>query len=353
MKKFCAWIRNKKLEEVSEKRNPTKHELENLLALINNRGNEQLQQFEVTVKKPKVEYQESVDVDLESQAIEVDENVDVEAESKKLNVEFAKLTKLIEHEDTAQIQYLIEHNTDMFDKKNSFNCTVLHVAAGAGMEEVVKSLLKYKPHMINTITSNHYYDLTPLDFAIVYGHIGIVKILLDLKPKFIDMVEKDDSTLLHHAVYQDSPDRIEFLLHGTPFWHAPQEDSVEIIKLLLKLKPELINMLNKNGQSAFYMAALCNNNIATQYLQNKTPIDDVFNTYISLKLVDDFKEFQKLVIEHSAPRLAEILTVDLANIVQEYILNVNTPIEELPDTPQMIAEQIHFANIWHSLFGAN
>ena len=93
------------------------------------------------------------------------------------------------------------------------------------------------------------YHQLPLHFAAYNGLTDVVEQLLKLKPDLITMVSKDGQTALYGAAYGGSE---------------------QVIDKLLELKPDLISMVDHNNSTALHLAALGGNEqVVNKLLQLK------------------------------------------------------------------------------------
>ena len=103
---------------------------------------------------------------------------------------------------------------------------------------------------------NDYYYLdgaTPLMFAIFYRDLGIMKYLLD---KGADPYTKDD-----------------YPYNWNAFLWACAVGNVDVIKMIVKFYPDLINSKHVYDENGLHMAALNNNTEVFEYLVNDLGID--------------------------------------------------------------------------------
>ncbi|MBD0391016.1 ankyrin repeat domain-containing protein [Wolbachia endosymbiont of Pentalonia nigronervosa] len=84
-----------------------------------------------------------------------------------------------------------------FQEQHIYNkCTLLHISAYYGLENIVNALLKLEK--IDVHTTNKY-RVTPLHWAAISGNAGVVRALLENRAN-IDAIDQAEATPLHWAV---------------------------------------------------------------------------------------------------------------------------------------------------------
>lgn len=197
------------------------------------------------------------------------------------------------------LKYLIEHGWDAFIT-NSFNQTLLHLAAEAGQEDQVRYLISLGLKVGAQDRSKR----NPLFMACIQGHRTVVQLLLNLVPldaisiegetvlhivafygytpilqdilnkaaitksanKLLAMQDQDGKAALHKAVWgKPKPDVVQLLLdtgadpnvennYGyTPLHWAAKHGHVESAKILMKAGAQL-DICNKNGDFPLTLA---------------------------------------------------------------------------------------------------
>jgi len=163
-----------------------------------------------------------------------------------------------------QPEYGCNVNIREFDHGES----ALHVAALKGYSQIA-SLLIEKGEDINVNIRDHD-NYTPLHHACIYGHVNIVRTLLNKKAD-VNAQSNEGYTPLHAAALHGNPDVITTLLdHGanvnfadsfgyTALTFAVREEKLEAVRVLVKQGASL-SALTTDGFDPLLIAA-CRNNL--------------------------------------------------------------------------------------------
>jgi ankyrin repeat protein len=145
------------------------------------------------------------------------------------------------HNSVQCLGYFINSGIEISLPHSTTNSAPLHFAAEYGHVEVVKILLE-KGANIGAQNQNGY---TPLHFAAEYGHVEVVKILLE-KGANIEAQNQNAYTTLHFAAEKGNFAVIKILLEKvadieaksqngyTPLHLAAGDGNVEVVKILLE-----------------------------------------------------------------------------------------------------------------------
>ena len=132
------------------------------------------------------------------------------------------------------------------DEINERNC--LHEAAICGREEILEIGLARGVDVARVDV----YGRLPLHYACIYGHVGMIDILLRKNPKTINCLDHDNFTPLIHGIVRHQLECVqELLAHGAridpgsdadhvPLNLACQHGSVEITELLLEKRAKIL-----------------------------------------------------------------------------------------------------------------
>lgn len=113
---------------------------------------------------------------------------------------------------------------------NAGGLAPMHLACQRGQHEVVKRIASLVPEWIDTATSKDKY--TPLHIACEHFHKDVISVLLEHEAK-ISTTKKDELSPLHIAV------RKEF---------------TEGVELLVKRRPECVNLRDKQQRTSLHYA---------------------------------------------------------------------------------------------------
>ena len=203
----------------------------------------------------------------------------------------------------------------LIDKKFNINAkgdrgfTALHHAAEHGHLEIVKILID-KGANINIPTSEGRF---PIQFAAYNGHLDILKHLLEI---IKDVNFKDDetnATLLMCASMGDKDNVVKYLMDQgaditimdidgkVPLHYATYNGHLNVIKLLIESKPELINAPTLQGETALHIATKTGQTEVVKYLLSKRADNNLQDkNHKTAKLIaerEGFEEIFKLLDE--------------------------------------------------------
>ncbi len=144
----------------------------------------------------------------------------------------------------------------LFDNEQQGKCTILHVAVDVGCKDVMEFLLDDVVHgNIQNSDGN-----ISLHIAVSKGDREIVDMLLDKEPDFVDIKDSYGDTPLHIAVFNGDREMIDMsIINGdsSALLHVPDsQGNIEIIEILLDKKPAFINIHDKNGNIPLHLAVL-------------------------------------------------------------------------------------------------
>ncbi|KDP40883.1 hypothetical protein JCGZ_24882 [Jatropha curcas] len=210
----------------------------------------------------------------------------------------SRLIEAIERNDIVGIRRLAEQGIEVFDRSSDTLTTVLHLASRFGQTEVVRELVKLCPHLVgakNVRGETPYHEAcrkgnadiilllletnpwaastlnnmnkSPLSIACSLGHIDIVKLLLN--QQWLDTEDGIDSTCLHEAVSAGNIKIVKAILERrpnfslmtdkdgcVPLHYACQKSLLEIARILLEYVPDSAKVFNKNGYTPVHLAVI-------------------------------------------------------------------------------------------------
>src|SRR5262249_8705731 len=86
--------------------------------------------------------------------------------------------------DAAQVKLMLARGADV-NAKTAYGATALSFAADKGHLEVVKVLVKHKA---DVNVRDTYYGFAPLDWAVMNGHVGVVRSLVEAGARVDDVL---------------------------------------------------------------------------------------------------------------------------------------------------------------------
>ncbi len=207
--------------------------------------------------------------------------------------------------DFESAKLLIDYGADMrtspwSDKKEYLSPLI--VACRSGHIEIIKKILEKHPDLLTQPTSNGYTPLqlaclanqlaaaqllieygadpyaldfagsAPFHLAIMKGHLPIVRMILEKAPNKNTVIEQKNAagcSPLQLACLHGHGDIIQLLvdnganirgmnsLHQTVLHAAALANHAELIPVLLKIAPDLLNQKNNDGKTPLYSACKC------------------------------------------------------------------------------------------------
>ncbi|KAK7139556.1 hypothetical protein R3I93_016630 [Phoxinus phoxinus] len=163
---------------------------------------------------------------------------------------------------TEVVRVLLQNNArvDVFDEEGK---AAIHLAAEQGHQDIVDILLSHKA-FVNTKTK---LGLTPLHLSARSGSARLVRLLVETHQASVDALSLRKQTPLHLAAVGGQLDVCSSLLNlnaditaadirgQTPLHLAAESDHSEVVKLFLRLRPELATLANMEGATCAHIAA--------------------------------------------------------------------------------------------------
>ena len=149
-----------------------------------------------------------------------------------------------------------------------------------------------------------------MHYAATYGHKDVVELLLANRA---DVNAKDykGNTPLHDAVDNGYKDVAELLLqhdgqdmtaHDATIHEAAKSGNYEMVKVLLKANPDLVNSKDNNSATPLhYAAAMGYRDVAELLLANKADVnakDNKGNTPLHVAVDNGYKDVAELLLQH-------------------------------------------------------
>jgi ankyrin repeat protein len=202
------------------------------------------------------------------------------------------------------VELLLKHENIKINQVDENGEIALHWAARLGYKDVVELLLKHEDIDVNLANNYGWTALhlsilkndkdiveLPLDHAHVnalklllkHENIDVVELLLKHENIDINLADKYGFTALHFGVLEGAMDIVELLLQNnnidvnltdqnlkTALHLAAEIVDTDIVKLLLDtMTPEAINKIDKDGKTAFNIAAISHHdNILNLFIES-------------------------------------------------------------------------------------
>jgi len=149
----------------------------------------------------------------------------------------------------------------------------IHIATCSGNSVIVRLLCDKYGVDVNCSTSEAFgkqpqKDMTPLHWAAAYGHVEVVKLLLDNNADVNASRTNDGTTSLYIAAYNGRTEVVKLLLDNnadvnasrtddgtTPLYIAAQYGHTEVVNLLLDNNADVNARRTNDGDTPLYIAA--------------------------------------------------------------------------------------------------
>ncbi|GMH36847.1 hypothetical protein BSKO_04720 [Bryopsis sp. KO-2023] len=157
--------------------------------------------------------------------------------------------------DSKKVKELLSKGADLSSTHEDSRYTPLHAATRFGHVEIVKILIEAGAN----IFARAAYGLSTLHIAVTYGQLNVIKVLIEAGANANARDNKDD-TSLHSAAYAGSPELVQFLLENgaeidarnkfgsTPIIIAAYNGNDEAIEVLIRAGADL-SIKDKNGNT--------------------------------------------------------------------------------------------------------
>lgn len=135
-----------------------------------------------------------------------------------------------------------------FEAKDDCKCSPLHEAAARGKVEVVRVLVNCGAD----VHSKNLFDWIPFELAIIHKQAAVVRVFIELRPNLIKIRDKKGQTPLHLAANSNIEIMEILLKHGLHVnvvdnaYHTPLELITEVLDSDKTLVEEVADRLKKN-----------------------------------------------------------------------------------------------------------
>ena len=138
--------------------------------------------------------------------------------------------------------------------------TPLHKAPKYGKLSVVKLLME-RPEISGHQRSNEKFGRLPMQMAAKYRHLKVVEYFLATDEDLVNAVDNNGKTVLHHALFEGTPQTIESLLKHkniksdmrdkqgrTPLWDAIENDLSSAFSILCQRSDIEQDLMDSDGR---------------------------------------------------------------------------------------------------------
>ncbi len=166
---------------------------------------------------------------------------------------------------------------DEFIESNYDGSNILHFLAIDGNEEVIKLILEKKvdPSKLNrVISASDKIEITPLGYAIMYGHLELVKLFM--KKEYSLRVNSNLNHPLYWAAMGNQLEIVKYFIDNRRFQfdigvvlYAIQGNSLDVVRYCVEEKKIDINLKDKEGEGYLYHAVRSGHLDTIKYLIQK------------------------------------------------------------------------------------
>ncbi|KAI3465740.1 hypothetical protein Pfo_022403 [Paulownia fortunei] len=192
-------------------------------------------------------------------------------------------------EEVARI--LINKNPEMPYSLNKEGKSLLYLAAEAGFVTIAR-LLMYNPVGNYSLGGKHKNKiiLFLLLFHLLNNILDVIKLLWEKDPSSFQLRNSKGKNPLHAAVCMEYTEGVKFLLDKHcefayqkdkqgfyPIHSASNKGLVDIIKLMLQIRPDIRELLTAHGQNMLHAAARSGNHKAVEYMLKMPELEKLIN----------------------------------------------------------------------------
>ncbi|XP_037495136.1 ankyrin repeat-containing protein At5g02620 isoform X2 [Jatropha curcas] len=175
------------------------------------------------------------------------------------------LQEIVLKGDVLTFLSLFEGNENIINQKipSGSSNTILHIAALHGHLELGKEIVKLRPEMVSEVNEKME---TPLHGACREGKLEMVKLLIETDPWVVYKVNRDNESALFVACERGKLEVVNYLLNfhwllmsevdslTTSLHIAALGGHTEIVKEILKIRPDFAWKKDKNGCTPLHLA---------------------------------------------------------------------------------------------------
>lgn len=231
------------------------------------------------------------------------------------------------------VRLLLVEGTASVTKGDKQGNEPLHLAVIHRQTQIIKLLIQLGKAPVYSLNLK---SKSPIDLAIEKGDLDALNVMLDANPDLKLKSKKRLESALQKASVKGDPRIVERLLRAgaqdifAAFLEAVRYTYVDVARIFLKLDPEIINHLDRQGNRALGLAAKSNYIKMTRFLLAN-------NANSSLGLIIDGFELSPLYIAslHGYRAIVEILLMEKADANQPFFHSrIGRPLR----TPLHVAE---------------
>ncbi len=221
---------------------------------------------------------------------------------------------------------------------------ILHMPGLLGLTPLMIAIQSNKPRVIHflleqesiiDLTTPNDMGNTALHLAVEKGYLDIVEMLLRKKPELLDIVGYNGWTPLQTAVFNGQKEIVDFLLNSSYAMHLQHKDvdgntalhldaregHLKIFEMLLRKKPELLDIVGDNGWTPLQTAV---------FYEQKELVDFLLNSSYAVDL--QHKDFYEntvlhLAVEGGSLDIVEMLLRKMPELLHVQGFNGRTPLQ--------------------------
>ncbi|XP_042513772.1 ankyrin repeat-containing protein At5g02620-like [Macadamia integrifolia] len=198
----------------------------------------------------------------------------------------------IRRNDHKMVKSLIKADPDLWypifdDADEEGGESPLYLAAREGCVDIINQIFLICPSPAH----GGPYGRTALHVAVIEGHLGVVKILLEKKRELVNKVDENGRTALHYATAFKKRHMIvqQLLRHDTSigyqldndglsaFHIAALESSIKVFKELIQWCPDSGELLDKNHRNVLHFVVMSKDYKKIKFFLNQVELEELVN----------------------------------------------------------------------------